>query len=151
MKKTMKRQGFTLIELLVVVLIIGILAAIAVPQYFKVIEKSRAAEATSLFDTIRGAEDRYQVQTGSYYIGTLAAGCLLDVCQAAGIGTLKYFTAGNVTAIAGGWSLAMTRVGNPVGFGNYVLTYTRNTGGISTIVPSGCTTPATCAADLGLQ
>ena len=62
----MNTKGFTLIELLVVVLIIGILAAIALPQYFKAVEKSRAAEALSLFGSIVGAEQRYYMVRDSF-------------------------------------------------------------------------------------
>ena len=47
------KKAFTLIELLVVVLIIGILAAVAMPQYTKAVEKSRIAEARVVLDTMR--------------------------------------------------------------------------------------------------
>jgi prepilin-type N-terminal cleavage/methylation domain-containing protein len=59
------KKAFTLIELLVVVLIIGILAAIALPQYLKAVEKSRASEALINIRAIERAQELHVLATGS--------------------------------------------------------------------------------------
>ena len=89
--------GFTLIELLVVVLIIGILAAMAMPQYFKAVELSRMAEAVTLIDSIVKAQRRKFLQTNHYAEDFRG----LDVSPKGATGN-DYFTKGDPVTGAGG-------------------------------------------------
>ena len=101
------RRGFTLLELLIVVIIIGILASLALPNFFRGVERARWAEAKSVLGSLRGAQLRYYAQYGAYTatIGNLDVQTTVP----------KYFsfTAGSgAAAIATG-----TRNANQDGFG----------------------------------
>ena len=89
--------GFTLIELLVVVLIIGILAAMALPQYFKAVERSRMTEAVTLMDSVVKAQRRKFMQTNRY--AEMFEG--LDVAPKGATGQ-NYFTKGDPQTGRGG-------------------------------------------------
>ena len=120
--KMKNNKGFTLIELLVVVLIIGILAAIALPQYFRAVEKSRASEASTVLGAINHAQSIYRMAHTGY--ATQFADLDVDLqggaTTAAGTYSTKWFkyelqsdsakaTRGQGSeSISGGYSLTLT-------------------------------------------
>jgi len=137
-----REAGFTLIELLVVVLILGVLAAIAMPQYFKVVERGKISEAFSALDSTRGAEERYLSSTGNYCIGAVTACTGFDLQ----IPLMKYFTPPVIVAGAGSpsWKATVTRNSVVGTYGQYVVTVDIEPG----VSPSFTCSQSNCSMDL---
>jgi len=68
------KKGFTLIELMIVVAIIGILAAIAIPNFLRFQLKSKTSEAKVNLAAIRTAEESYLAEFGSYVVASATPG-----------------------------------------------------------------------------
>src|SRR6185312_10145844 len=64
-------QGFTLIELLIVVVIIGLLAAIAIPKFANTKEKAVVASMKSDLRNLASAQEAYWVDNRTYYAGAI--------------------------------------------------------------------------------
>jgi len=85
-KQLKSQKGFTLIELMIVVAIIGILAAIAIPNFLTYQLKSRQAEAKTNLQAIKTSEVAFQAERGCY-IGVASEGVILP---AAGTKTVPF-------------------------------------------------------------
>lgn len=78
-QRSNEESGFTLVELLVVMLILGILAAIAIPTFFNQREKANDAEAKEMVRTAQTAMETYAVDNNNSYTG--ATNTALDTIE----------------------------------------------------------------------
>lgn len=109
-----QERGFTLLELLMVVIIIAILASIALPQYFRVTERSRTAQALQLLASIRGSQLRFRANSPTNIYDGVAMGNL-DLAAAAApfYPVMTGWGAPAASGTAAGSNAQSARVGGP--------------------------------------
>ncbi len=66
MRRNQKESGFTLLEIIIVIIIVGVLASLALPKFFKTVEYSRATEALASLNAVRQSMERCYLQRASY-------------------------------------------------------------------------------------
>ena len=121
-----KQNGFTLIELMVVVAVIGVLSAIAIPQYQNYVARAQVAEGFSLVSSGKMAVAEYYNENGSFPANNTAA-------RLGAANTIIGKYVGSVTVDTGKLTVAFntTTAHDKLQGKNFVLTPTDNGGSIS--------------------
>ncbi|MUI55006.1 pilin [Aliivibrio fischeri] len=123
MKKRQGQKGFTLIELMIVVAVIGVLSAIAMPQYQKYVAKAEVASALATLTGIKTNVEAYSVENGVFPAAgkegelgvptSIPGGTIAFAASAsAGSGTITYtFKASGVSSLITGKKFQLARTG----------------------------------------
>ena len=119
MSATIRPHGFTLLELLITCVIVGILAAIALPFYQSQIQKSRRSDAKSALVGAAGQMERYMTEQGTYATATLGTGGVYPSTTQNG-----YYTLSLSNLSASSYTLNAVPAGSQVGDPCGTMTYT---------------------------
>ena len=124
-QRSSEESGFTLVELLVVMLILGILAAIAIPTFFNQRNKAKDASAKEAARTAQTAIETYALDNGGSYVGA----------DATKLNTIENTLDASKLAVSGA-----TATG-------YKVTYTSSTGNTFSITKNGGATTFSCTTE----
>ncbi len=121
LRRSQGRKGFTLVELAVVIIIIGVLAAFAVPRFLDAMERSKAAESFNYLSAVRAAQERYQTRQGTYADDITKLDIQMPAPKYFGVGAPS---AGDSGSLEDSWTLTLTRTGAASGYGTYKVIFT---------------------------
>jgi general secretion pathway protein G len=121
MKKS--KRGFTLVEILIVVIILGILAAIVIPQFTNASSDARSSSVRSTLQTLRGQLELFKIQHGDVppdatMLETVMAGKThrADVATTVATGTLGPYVQAFPTNPLNGYSTVVNAAGTTAGW-----------------------------------